>query len=115
MVGEFREEWFGRWLCKKAIRRGPDKHIEGGDKRNINQQPGSKRLRSEANFFKCPGAEILERENVTTPAADKTAEDQRGQMAREKKMKPAFTNPLCNVYIVSEGSIGETVLPINRH
>ena len=30
-------------------------------------------------------------------------------------MKPAFTNPLCNVYIVSEGSMGEIVLPMIRH
>ena len=30
-------------------------------------------------------------------------------------MKPAFTKPFCSVYIVSEGSIGEIVLPINRH
>jgi len=30
-------------------------------------------------------------------------------------MKPAFTNPFCSVYIVSEGSMGETVLPVNRH
>jgi hypothetical protein len=37
------------------------------------------------------------------------------KIARLKKMKPAFTNPFCSVYIVSEGSIGETVLPMNRH
>ena len=37
------------------------------------------------------------------------------KIARLKKMKPAFTNPLWSVYIVSEGSMGETVLPINRH
>jgi len=37
------------------------------------------------------------------------------KIARLKKMKPAFTNPFCSVYIVSEGSIGEIVLPINRH
>jgi hypothetical protein len=24
-------------------------------------------------------------------------------------------NPFCRVYIVSEGSMGETVLPVNRH
>ena len=37
------------------------------------------------------------------------------KIARLKKMKPAFTNPFCSVYIVSEGSMGETVLPVNRH
>ena len=37
------------------------------------------------------------------------------KIARLKKMKPAFTNPFCSVCIVSEGSMGEIVLPINRH
>ena len=37
------------------------------------------------------------------------------KIARLKKMKLAFTNPFCSVYIVSEGSMGEIVLPINRH
>ena len=37
------------------------------------------------------------------------------KIARLKKMKPAFTNPFCSVYIVSDGSMGEIVLPINRH
>jgi hypothetical protein len=37
------------------------------------------------------------------------------KIASVKKMKPAFTNPFWSVYIVSEGSMGETVLPINRH
>ncbi len=37
------------------------------------------------------------------------------KIARLKKMKPAFTKPFCSVYIVSEGSMGETVLPISRH
>ena len=37
------------------------------------------------------------------------------KIARLKKMKPAFTNPFCSVYIVSDGSIGDTVLPVNRH
>ena len=30
-------------------------------------------------------------------------------------MKPALTNPFCSVCIVSEGSIGEIVLPMTRH
>lgn len=30
-------------------------------------------------------------------------------------MNPALTNPFCSVYMVSEGSMGETVLPISRH
>ena len=37
------------------------------------------------------------------------------KIARLKKMKPAFTNPFWSVYIVSEGSMGETVFPMNRH
>ena len=37
------------------------------------------------------------------------------KIARVKKMKPAFTNSFCSVYMVSEGSIGETVRLINRH
>jgi len=37
------------------------------------------------------------------------------RIAREKKMNPALMNPFCNVYMVSEGSIGETVLPTTRH
>jgi len=30
-------------------------------------------------------------------------------------MKPALRNPFCNVCIISEGSMGETVLPPTRH
>ncbi len=36
-------------------------------------------------------------------------------MASVKKMNPAFTAPFCSVYIVSDGSIGETVWPEMRH
>ena len=31
------------------------------------------------------------------------------RIASVKKMNPALMNPFCSVYIVSEGSIGETV------
>src|SRR5439155_1841685 len=37
------------------------------------------------------------------------------KIARAKKMNPALTNPFCNVCMVSEGSMGETVLPMMRH
>ena len=37
------------------------------------------------------------------------------RIARVKKMNPALMNPFCSVYIVSEGSIGETVLPMTHH
>lgn len=36
-------------------------------------------------------------------------------IAREKKMNPALIAPVCSVYIASEGSIGDTVSPIDRH
>ncbi len=36
-------------------------------------------------------------------------------MARAKKIKPALIAPDWRVYIVSEGSIGEIVLPVMRH
>ena len=52
---------------------------------------------------------------MTTPAADKTAEDQRGQNGQGKKMKPALTAPRWSVCMVSEGSMGETVRPMIHH
>jgi hypothetical protein len=37
------------------------------------------------------------------------------RIARVKKMNPALMNPFWSVYMVSEGSIGETVLPMTLH
>ena len=115
MIREFRDEWSGIWGPKHSINYGPDKHVQRGDERDIHQEPRPKRLRMKTHFLEQPAAEILQRENVTTPATNKTPEDERRQNCQAKKMKPAFTNPFCSVYIVSEGSMGETVLPINRH
>ena len=47
---------------------------------------------------------------MTTPAADKTSEDQRRQNRQGKKMNPALIAPRWSVCMVSDGSIGETVL-----
>ncbi|PYJ11353.1 MAG: hypothetical protein DME93_09960 [Verrucomicrobia bacterium] len=79
MVGKFRDKRSVVRVYKESIRGGPNKHVQGADKRDIHQQPGAKRLGSETNFLQHPPAEILQSENVTTPAADKTPEDQRRQ------------------------------------
>ena len=72
---------------EKSIRGRPDEHIQRGDERHKDQQPRAKRLRREADFLQQPGAEILQRENVTAPAADKTPEDQRRQNRQSKEDK----------------------------
>ena len=74
-------------LCarKIPIRRRPNKHVESRDERNVNQKPRSKRLGSDAHFLQKPCAKILQREDVTTPAANKTAEDQRRQDRQSEK------------------------------
>jgi len=75
MIRELRDKGFVLGFREESIGGRPNKHVESADKRDVDQQPRSKRLRSEANFFEQPSAEILEGENVTAPAADKTSED----------------------------------------
>ena len=115
MVGEFRDKRFVVRVYEESIGRGPDKHIQGGDERDIDQEPRSKRFRSEANFLQHPSAEILQGENVTAPAADKTSEDQRRQDRQSKEDKARVDRPAWSVCIVSEGSMGEIVLPMIHH
>ena len=75
MIGEFRNKGFVLGLREESIGGGPNEHVESADERDVDQESRSKRLWGEANFLEYPSAEILEGENVTAPAADKTPED----------------------------------------
>ena len=85
MIGEFRDERSRLCAKKEFVRGGPNKHVERRDERYVDQKAGSKRLGRDAHFLQQPAAEILKRENVASPAADKTTEDQRGQNSEGKK------------------------------
>ncbi len=77
MIGEFRDDRFVARFRKQSISDGPDEHVQCGNERNIHQEPRSKRLRMKVHFLEQPSAEILQRKNVTTPATNKTSEDER--------------------------------------
>src|SRR4029077_8308945 len=94
MIGEFRDDWFVRWFRKQSISYGPDKHVQRGAERDVHQEPRPKRLRIEGTFLEQPSAEILQRQNVTTPAANKTSEDERRQNCQAKKDKARVHEPV---------------------
>src|SRR5262249_62024802 len=75
MIGEFGNKRFMRFR-EQSIYDRPDKHVKRTDKRHINQQSRSKWLRRQTHFFQQPSAEILQREDMTAPAADISPEDQ---------------------------------------
>ena len=85
MIGEFGNQRRVLRVPRNSKHHGPDKHVERGDERHIHQHPRPKWLWVEANFLQQPPAEILQRENVTAPAAHKTPEDQRRQNRQTKK------------------------------
>ena len=94
MIGEFGDDWSGPRIRKQSIGCGPDKHVERGDKRDIDQEPRPKRLRMKAHFLEQPPAEILQSKNVTTPATNKTPEDERRQNCQGKKDEARVHEPL---------------------
>src|SRR5207253_10733279 len=106
MIGEFRDDRFVRRVRKQSIGGGPHEHVQRSDERDVHQQPRPKRLRMETHFLEQPSTEILQRENVTTPATNETPEDQRRYNCQTKKDEARVDESLLNVCIVSEGSIG---------
>src|SRR5262249_20518842 len=85
VIGEFRDDWFGPQFRKQPIDYRPDKHVQRGREWNVHQKPRPKRLRMKTHFLKQPAAEILQRKYVTTPATDKTPEDESRQNCQGKK------------------------------
>jgi len=85
MIREFRDDWSVPRVRKQSIDYGPDKHVQRGAERDIHQEPRPKRLRMKTHFLEQPPAEILQRKNVTTPATNKTPEDERRQNCQAKK------------------------------
>ena len=51
MVREFRNYWFVSGIPKQSIYYGPDKHVQRGAQRHIDQKPRPKRLRMKTDFF----------------------------------------------------------------
>ena len=102
MVGKFRDKRSMVRVCEDSMHGGPNKHIQGADERDIHQQPPAKRLGGWGrHFLQHPSAEILQSENVTAPAADKTPEDQRSPNLLSKEDKSSSsTAPAWSVRIV---------------
>jgi hypothetical protein len=94
MIREFRDDWSGVCGPKHSINYRPDKHVQRGDKRDVHQKPRSKRLRRKTHFLEQPAAEILQSENVTTPATNKTPEDERCQNCQTKKDEARIHEPV---------------------
>jgi hypothetical protein len=94
MIGEFRDDWFVRGLRKQPIGYGPDKHVQRGAERDIHQEPRPKRLRMKTHFLEQPAAEILQCEYVTTPATNKTSEDECRQNCQAKKDETCVHEPV---------------------
>jgi len=94
MIREFRDDWFGPQFRKQSIGYGPDKHVQRGAERDVHQKPRPKRLRMKAHFLEQPSAEILQRKYVTTPATNKTPEDERRQNCQRKKDEARVHEPV---------------------
>src|SRR5262245_31266087 len=85
MIGEFWNDWFVRGLGKQTICSWPHEHVQCRDERDIHQKTRPKLLQMKPHFLEQPAAEILQGENVTTPATNKTPEDQRRYDCQGKK------------------------------
>jgi len=94
MIRESGDDWSGICGPKQSISYGPDKHVQRGAERDVNQEPRSKRLRMKTHFLEQPAAEILQSENVTTPATNKTPQDERGQDCQAKKDEASVHEPV---------------------
>ena len=85
MVREFRNYGFVSRIPKQSIGYGPDKHVQRGTQRHIDQKPRPKRLRMKTHFFEQPPAEILQRKYVATPATNKPSKDKGRQDCQAKE------------------------------
>jgi hypothetical protein len=94
VIGKFRDDWTVVLDPKQSIHYGPDKHIQRGDERDIHQQARAKRLWMKTHFLQQPTAEILQSENVTTPATHETSEDERSQNCQAKKDEARVHEPV---------------------
>src|SRR6266480_4349413 len=94
MIREFRNDWSSSRLPKQSISYGPDKHVQRGDEGDIHEEPRPKWLRMKTNFLEQPAAQILQRKYVTTPATNKTPEDERGQNCQAKKDEARVHEPV---------------------
>src|SRR4030095_4447480 len=70
MIAEFGKDWFVRGVRKQTVCRGPDKHVQRGEERDIHQEPRPKRLGMKTYFLLETTEEIPQRYNVTTPATN---------------------------------------------
>ena len=93
MIGEFWDKRSGLRAEKISIRGGPNKHVEGSEEWNVDQKPRPKRPWIDSHLLQEPATEILQGENVTTPAADETAENQRRQDRQSKEDESGVNRP----------------------
>ena len=94
MIRESGNDWSGICGPKQSISHGPDKHVQRSAERDVNQEPRSERLGMKIHFLEQPAAEILQSENVTTPATNKTPQDERGQDCQAKKDEASVHEPV---------------------
>src|SRR4030095_12547402 len=85
MIREFWKDGFVSGIPKQSIGYGPDKHVQRGAQRHIDQQPRPKKLRMSTLFLKQPAAEILQRKYVATPATNKPSKDKGRQDCQAKE------------------------------
>ena len=64
-------------------------HVERSRERREREKPRAERLRAHAELLHDPGAEILERDDVTPPAAEEPAEDRRSRERDREEDEPA--------------------------
>ena len=94
MVGERRHQRRVRRLREEPERGRPDEHVQRGQERDEDEQPGPERLRRDAHLLHQPGAEVLEGQDVAAPAADETPEDERGQDGQGEEDEPGVDVPV---------------------
>ena len=72
---ELRGDRSERIADRNLVDRRPQEHVDKGDDGNRPEQAGAQRPRSDPDFDQQPSAEILERDEVTAPAAEKPTEE----------------------------------------
>jgi len=107
MIGEFQDDGFVRRFRKQSISYGQTNMYSAAPSGTYTSSRDRKRLRMKTHFLEQPAAEIPATQYVTTPATNKTPEDERRQNCQAKKDEARVTNPFCSVYIVSEGSMAK--------
>ena len=63
---------------RHAVEDRPHEHVERHGERNIDQQSRAERFGADAQLFHDPAAEVLEHDDVASPAAEPASEDERG-------------------------------------